>query len=54
MALGKAADLSQESLLQVIQLSAIATPMFNLKAPNVINNTFPPHFPLKHAQKDMR
>lgn len=54
MALGKAADLSQESLLQVLQLSAIASPIFNLKAPNVINNTFPPHFPLKHAQKDMR
>ena len=54
LALSKAADLPQETILQVLQLGAIATPLFNVKGPNIINNQFAPHFPLKHQQKDMR
>lgn len=54
LALSKAADLPQETILQVLQLSAIATPLFNVKGPNIINSQFPAHFPLKHQQKDMR
>jgi glyoxylate/succinic semialdehyde reductase len=54
MALCKAADLPQDSLLQVLDLGAMANPMFKGKGPNMINNSFAPHFPLKHAEKDMR
>ena len=32
----------------------MANPMFKGKGPNMINKTFAPHFPLKHAQKDMQ
>lgn len=32
----------------------MANPMFKGKGPNMINKAFAPHFPLKHAQKDMR
>ena len=32
----------------------MANPMFKMKGPNMINDSFAPHFPLKHAQKDMK
>lgn len=35
-------------------LGAIANPMFRLKGPAMIQRSFPPAFPLKHQQKDMR
>jgi 3-hydroxyisobutyrate dehydrogenase-like beta-hydroxyacid dehydrogenase len=54
MALCSAADLPQDLLLQVLDLGAMANPMFKGKGPNMINKTYAPHFPLKHAQKDMR
>jgi 3-hydroxyisobutyrate dehydrogenase-like beta-hydroxyacid dehydrogenase len=54
MALCQAADLPQDKLLEVLDLGAMANPMFKGKGPNMISNTFAPHFPLKHAQKDMR
>jgi len=54
MALCSAADLPQDKLLQVLDLGAMANPMFKGKGPNMISSTFAPHFPLKHAQKDMR
>lgn len=28
--------------------------MFKMKGPAMINNNYPPAFPLKHQQKDMR
>ncbi|KAI4365776.1 hypothetical protein MLD38_021734 [Melastoma candidum] len=41
-------------LLDVLDLGAIANPMFKLKGPAMIKNSYPPAFPLKHQQKDMR
>lgn len=35
-------------------LGACANPMFKLKGPAMIENRYPPAFPLKHQQKDMR
>jgi glyoxylate/succinic semialdehyde reductase len=54
MQLSEAAAIPRDQLLQVLELSAIANPMFKLKGPNLINENYPAHFPLKHAQKDMR
>lgn len=39
---------------KVLDLGAMANPMFKMKGPNMINDSFAPHFPLKHAQKDMK
>ncbi|KAL5574370.1 hypothetical protein UlMin_023967 [Ulmus minor] len=41
-------------LLDVLDLGAIANPMFKLKGPTMIKNSYSPAFPLKHQQKDMR
>lgn len=38
----------------MLELSAINNPMFKMKGPNLIKDAYSPHFPLKHAQKDMR
>jgi glyoxylate/succinic semialdehyde reductase len=54
MALCDAADLPQDVLLQVLDLGAMANPMFKGKGPNMSKGAYAPHFPLKHAQKDMR
>ncbi len=54
LALGAAAELPLEPLLQVIDLSAMTNPMFKAKGANILAGAFPAHFPLKHAQKDMR
>lgn len=35
-------------------LGAIANPMFKMKGPSMIQGSYPPAFPLKHQQKDMR
>jgi glyoxylate/succinic semialdehyde reductase len=54
LALSEKSDLDPETLLQVISLGAIATPMYAMKGPGMIKGNFPPAFPLKHQQKDMR
>jgi glyoxylate/succinic semialdehyde reductase len=54
LALCEAANLPTAKVLEVIGLGAMANPMFNGKGPNMINGNFSVHFPLKHAQKDMR
>lgn len=41
-------------LLEVLDLGAMSNPMFRIKGPNILKSEFGPHFPLKHAQKDMR
>ncbi|KAH9313309.1 hypothetical protein KI387_028344, partial [Taxus chinensis] len=46
--------LSQQTLLDVLELGAISNPMFKLKGPAMIQQNFSPAFPLKHQQKDMR
>ena len=54
LSLTEAAALDQETLLQIVALGAISAPMFALKGPNMIKGAYPPAFPLKHQQKDMR
>lgn len=54
LALADKNGLSQTTLLDVLELGAIANPMFKLKGPAMIQEKFPPAFPLKHQQKDMR
>ncbi|KAH7534101.1 glyoxylate/succinic semialdehyde reductase 1 [Ziziphus jujuba] len=46
--------LEPKVLLDVLDLAAIANPMFKLKGPAMIERNYPPAFPLKHQQKDMR
>lgn len=53
-ALADAADIPLDKLLQVLDLGAMANPMFKLKGANLISEKHDPHFPLKHAQKDMK
>lgn len=46
--------LSRQDMLDVVALGAIASPMFALKGPQMIKGNYPPAFPLKHQQKDLR
>ncbi|PKI75531.1 glyoxylate/succinic semialdehyde reductase 1 [Punica granatum] len=46
--------LDPQTLLGVLDLAAIANPMFRLKGPTMIQGNYSPAFPLKHQQKDMR
>jgi glyoxylate/succinic semialdehyde reductase len=54
LSLSEKCDLDPETLLRVVSLGAIATPMYAMKGPSMIAGKFPPAFPLKHQQKDMR
>jgi len=54
LTLSESLGLPTETLLQVIDQSALACPMYKAKGPNIVKREFPPHFPLKHAQKDLR
>jgi 3-hydroxyisobutyrate dehydrogenase-like beta-hydroxyacid dehydrogenase len=53
MALCKEAQLPQDILLSILDLGAMANPMFKMKGNNIIANKYDAHFPLKHAQKDI-
>ncbi|KAF7825919.1 glyoxylate/succinic semialdehyde reductase 1 [Senna tora] len=46
--------LNPQTLLDVLDLGAIANPMFKMKGPTMLQNNYSPAFPLKHQQKDMR
>ena len=53
--LAEAAGLSGTDLLSVLELGAIANPMFKMKGPGMLKGgPYPPAFPLKHQQKDLR
>lgn len=54
MALANNAELSQEDLLAVLAQGAMQNPMFAMKGASMVKGDFPPAFPLKHQQKDMR
>ncbi|KAI5081678.1 hypothetical protein GOP47_0001421 [Adiantum capillus-veneris] len=54
LVLADKSGLSQQTLLEVLDLGAIATPMFKMKGPSMLKDKFDPAFPLKHQQKDMR
>lgn len=54
MALAEKSDLKQSDFLEVLSLGAMANPMFALKGPSMQARAYPPAFPLKHQQKDLR
>lgn len=55
MALASGCGLDKDQFLEVLDSGAVSNPMFRLKGPQIAaNNEFPPAFPLKHMQKDLR
>eukprot|EP00929_Paragymnodinium_shiwhaense_P090354 TRINITY_DN5050_c0_g1_i1.p1 TRINITY_DN5050_c0_g1~~TRINITY_DN5050_c0_g1_i1.p1 ORF type:complete len:294 (-),score=109.71 TRINITY_DN5050_c0_g1_i1:186-1067(-) len=54
VALAEACDLPVGSLVDVLNMGAMASPMIKLKGPQIEKKEYAPAFPLKHAQKDMR
>lgn len=54
LVLAEKSGLDPHSLLDVLDLGAIANPMFKMKGPPMISNNYALAFPLKHQQKDMR
>ncbi|KAJ8907628.1 hypothetical protein NDN08_007738 [Rhodosorus marinus] len=56
IALAEATDLDGQTLLDVLDLGAMANPLFKMKGGNMLTDkrNYAPHFPLEHAQKDMR
>uniref|UniRef100_A0A804NSA7 Glyoxylate/succinic semialdehyde reductase 1 n=1 Tax=Zea mays TaxID=4577 RepID=A0A804NSA7_MAIZE len=54
LCLADKSGLSPQTLLDVLDLGAIANPMFKLKGPTMLQGSYSPAFPLKHQQKDMR
>eukprot|EP00440_Ansanella_granifera_P004971 gb/GFBE01005389.1/.p2 GENE.gb/GFBE01005389.1/~~gb/GFBE01005389.1/.p2 ORF type:complete len:291 (-),score=92.55 gb/GFBE01005389.1/:27-899(-) len=54
LAVGQKAGLQGNDILEVIKEGAIASPMYGLKGPKMLDGDFAPNFPLKHQQKDVR
>ncbi|MDD2581565.1 MAG: NAD(P)-dependent oxidoreductase [Desulfuromonadaceae bacterium] len=55
VALASKSGLDTAQLLEVLDSGAVSNPMFRLKGPQIgANREFPPAFPLKHMQKDLR
>ena len=55
MALASRSGLDTAQLLEVLDSGAVSNPMFRLKGPQIAANSgFPPAFPLRHMQKDLR
>ncbi|XP_022758854.1 glyoxylate/succinic semialdehyde reductase 1-like [Durio zibethinus] len=54
LVLAERSGLNPHSLLDVLDLGAIANPMFKGKGPAMLQLNYSPAFPLKHQQKDMR
>lgn len=55
LSLADKSGLQQQDVLDVLALGAISCPMFAVKGPAMIARAdYPPAFPLKHQQKDLR
>ena len=54
MSLAEKSNLHLDTLLDVLSKGAMANGMFALKGPTMKDRNFPPAFPLKHQQKDLR
>jgi 3-hydroxyisobutyrate dehydrogenase-like beta-hydroxyacid dehydrogenase len=52
--LAKLGGLSMEAVLDTVYSGALNCGMFQMKAANLQNNTYPPAFPLKHMTKDAK
>jgi glyoxylate/succinic semialdehyde reductase len=54
LVLGKKVGLDPATIVEVVGQGAIAAPMFAMKGPSMVKGSYPPAFPLKHQQKDLR
>jgi len=54
VALAERAGLTADDLVTVLTEGAMASPMVKLKGKAMAARAYPPAFPLKHAQKDLR
>ncbi|KAJ4730304.1 Glyoxylate/succinic semialdehyde reductase [Melia azedarach] len=54
LVLAEKSGLDPRTLLDALELGAIANPMFKGKGPAMLQSTYTPAFPLKHQQKDLR
>uniref|UniRef100_A0A1J3FYA7 Glyoxylate/succinic semialdehyde reductase 1 n=1 Tax=Noccaea caerulescens TaxID=107243 RepID=A0A1J3FYA7_NOCCA len=54
LVLADKSGLSSDTLLDILDLGAMTNPMFKGKGPAMNKSSYPPAFPLKHQQKDMR
>lgn len=54
LAVGTKAGLKGDDILEVLKEGAIASPMYGMKGPKMLQGDYAPHFPLKHQQKDVR
>jgi 3-hydroxyisobutyrate dehydrogenase-like beta-hydroxyacid dehydrogenase len=53
LALAEAVGLDPMKMIEVIGQGAIQSPVFAMKGPKMLAKDHAPHFPLKHAHKDM-
>ena len=54
LSLTAAAGIEPKLLLEVLDLGAMACPLFKLKGPKMLAADYAPAFPLKHAEKDVK
>ncbi|KAL0864847.1 hypothetical protein Bca101_043965 [Brassica carinata] len=54
LVLADKSGLSSDTLLDILDHGALTNPMFKGKGPSMTKSSYPPMFPLKHQQKDMR
>jgi len=54
LALAERVGITIQDMLTVLDHGAMANPMFRLKGGLLLEGEFPPAFPLKHMQKDLR
>jgi 3-hydroxyisobutyrate dehydrogenase-like beta-hydroxyacid dehydrogenase len=54
LALVTSASVEGEKLIEVLQSSMARAGVLDVKAPNMLNNNYPPSFPLRLMHKDMR
>jgi 3-hydroxyisobutyrate dehydrogenase-like beta-hydroxyacid dehydrogenase len=54
LSLAESVGLDANQIIEVIGQSAIASPVYALKGPKMLSSDHSPHFPLKHAHKDIK
>ena len=54
LSLVAAAGIETKTFLEVLDLGAMACPLYKLKGPKMLAGDYAPAFPLKHAQKDVK
>jgi len=54
MALAEKCELDQVTLLEILSLGALSSPLVTSKGSAILESNFPSQFPLRHQQKDLR